>query len=374
LLTGDGDSNPRDIRVWARGGGLWRISDAHCAYDPLHFVLFHPHGEPGWHPNITGVTLAVVDGLSSEDEQQQPSEDEQQPDVKSPVDPGRGGGRGKGRGMGHGRGRGRGRGVAVGRIARKVIAREYVAYFMHDRNPPTNIMFTYNKRLYQEWVVDQYSKVEGQQLRWVRLNQTTLRAGQYKGMVDAMQQDGVNNTNFGGMVVLPATFVGSPCHMNQLYQDSMALVRKFGKPDLFITMTCNPNWPEILHELRPREEASGRLDLTSKVFNMKLNALFKDLLENGVLGITVADIHVVEWQKRGLPHGHILIILRSQDKPRDSNDYDRIVCAELPNKSTHPELYNIVTSRMLHGPCGALHPSCACMVNGTCSKGYPKTF
>ncbi len=76
LLTGDGDSNPQDIRVRARGGGLWRISDAHCAYDPLHFVLFHPHGEPGWHPNITSATLAVMDGLSSEDEQQQPSEDE----------------------------------------------------------------------------------------------------------------------------------------------------------------------------------------------------------------------------------------------------------------------------------------------------------
>jgi len=84
LLTGDGDpdgdpegSNPWDIRVRARGGGLWRISDAHYAYDLLHFVLFHPHGEPGWHPNIIGATPAVVDGLSSEDEQQQPSEDEQ---------------------------------------------------------------------------------------------------------------------------------------------------------------------------------------------------------------------------------------------------------------------------------------------------------
>ncbi len=69
----DGDpesSNPRDIRVRARGGGLWRISDAHYAYDPLHFVLFHPHGELDWHPNITGATPTVVDGLSSEDEQQ----------------------------------------------------------------------------------------------------------------------------------------------------------------------------------------------------------------------------------------------------------------------------------------------------------------
>jgi len=75
LLTGDGDpdgdpegSNLRDIKVRARGGGLWRISDAHYAYDPLHFVLFHPHGKLGWHPNITSATPVVVDGLSSKDE------------------------------------------------------------------------------------------------------------------------------------------------------------------------------------------------------------------------------------------------------------------------------------------------------------------
>ncbi len=154
----------------------------------------------------------------------------------------------------------------------------------------------------------------------------------------------------------------------------MALVRKFGKLDIFITMMCNPNWPEILHELRPGEEANDRPDLTSRVFNMKLNALLKNLLQNAVLGTAVTDIHVVEWQKQGLPHHHILIILCSQDKPRDNSDYDQIVCVELPHKSTHPELYNIVTFHMLHGPCGALHPSCPCMVNGACSKGYPKTF
>ncbi len=161
LLTGDGDpdgdpegNNPRDIKVRARGGGLWRITDDHCAYDPFHFVLFHPHGELSWHPNIIGVTVAVMDGLSSEDEQQQPSEDEHQPNAELAMGPGRGGGKG----------RGRGRGAVVRRIARKVTAREYATYFMHDRNPPTNSMFTYGKRLYQEWVVDQYSKVEVQRL------------------------------------------------------------------------------------------------------------------------------------------------------------------------------------------------------------------
>ncbi len=154
LLTSDGDSNPRDIRVRARDEGLWRINDAHYAYDPLHFVMFHSHREPDWHPNITGTTPVVVDGLSSEDEQQQPSEDEQQLDVELVVDLGRGGGKGRGKGRGRGRGRGWGKRVAGGRIARKVTTREYAAYFMHDRNPPINNTFTYGKRLYQEWVVD----------------------------------------------------------------------------------------------------------------------------------------------------------------------------------------------------------------------------
>jgi hypothetical protein len=33
---------------------------------------------------------------------------------------------------------------------------------MHDRNPASHALFVYGKRLYQEWGVDQYSKVESQ--------------------------------------------------------------------------------------------------------------------------------------------------------------------------------------------------------------------
>ncbi len=50
----------RDIRVRARDGGLWRISDLHPAYDLLHFVLFHPHGEPGWQLGMPHVVVAPV--------------------------------------------------------------------------------------------------------------------------------------------------------------------------------------------------------------------------------------------------------------------------------------------------------------------------
>lgn len=53
--------------------------------------------------------------------------------------------------------------------------------------------------------------------------------------------------------------------MHQRYQDAMATVRKFGKPDLFITMTCNPKWREIVESLRPGENASERPDLVARV-------------------------------------------------------------------------------------------------------------
>jgi hypothetical protein len=43
---------------------------------------------------------------------------------------------------------------------KKITAREWACYHMHDRNPASHALFVYGKCLYQEWGVDQYSKVE----------------------------------------------------------------------------------------------------------------------------------------------------------------------------------------------------------------------
>ena len=37
--------------------------------------------------------------------------------------------------------------------------------------------------------------------------------------------------------------------MIKLYQNAMAIVRIISKPNLFITITCNPSWSEITNEL-----------------------------------------------------------------------------------------------------------------------------
>ena len=99
------------------------------------------------------------------------------------------------------------------------------------------------------------------------------------------------------------------CHLNQSSKDGMAIVREYGKPDLFITMTCNPKWPEIVNELRPGQEPQDRPDIVARVFKDKMDQLMNDLVQGGCFGKVVGYLYCVEFQKRGLPHVHILLIL-----------------------------------------------------------------
>jgi hypothetical protein len=142
-----------------------------------------------------------------------------------------------------------------------------------------------------------YCKVESNRLSWIRHNQDKIRAELYQGLVDALAADG-NAQRVGRRIVLPSSFTGGPRHMNQLYHDAMAIVRKMGKPDLFITFTCNPNWSEIKDALPPGSVANDRPDLTGRVFRMKLDALLDELTKDGIMGRVVADVHTVEFQKR----------------------------------------------------------------------------
>lgn len=155
-----------------------------------------------------------------------------------------------------------------------------------------------------------YCKMENNRLNFLRHNQKALRADVYQGLLDGLQRGELNGILRGRRIVLPSSFYGGPRNMMQSYQDAMALVRAFGKPDLFITMTCNPKWPEIKQALEPQQPENDRPDLVARVFNMKLQALLHDLTKpKGLLGRVVAHVHVVEFQKRGLPHAHILLIL-----------------------------------------------------------------
>ena len=98
------------------------------------------------------------------------------------------------------------------------------------------------------------------------------------------------------------------------------------------------------------------------------------LSENAVFGKVVAYMYTIEFQKRGLPHAHILLLLDQSHKPRMPDDVNMIVSAEIPDRHQYPELYETVSNCMVHDPCGPLATNSSCMKNGKCSKKFPRDY
>ena len=56
-------------------------------------------------------------------------------------------------------------------------------------------------------------------------------------------------------------------------------------------------------------------------------------------------------------------------------DYQRFVCAEIPDPIKDPKTHKLVLKHMIHGPCkGTVAEGPPCMKNGQCTKNFPKPF
>nr|XP_043614568.1 uncharacterized protein LOC122586652 [Erigeron canadensis] len=325
LVTNDFgvSSEPRDIVVSTTNGLLQRISELHPLYMALQYPLLFPYGKSGYHEAIPYFSN-------------------------------------------------------TGRRKTKrtyLTMREFYCYIIHYR-PNEGTTLLRGGRLYQQYLVDSYTAVEEQRLRYVRTHQTELRVELYDSVCDAVTRGDTNAKALGQRIVLPASFTGSPRYMVQNYQDAMALCRKFGNPDLFITFTANPKWPEVGHMLSfiPGQKSHDRAEDVARVFKMKLDDMMHDIMKNNVFGQALAGVYTIEFQKRGLPHAHILIWLDEKAKCKTPADIDDIISAEIPLESIDPRGYKAVTDYMLHGPCGPDAKDASCMNMGKCMKYFPKLF
>ncbi|XP_076039456.1 uncharacterized protein LOC143024528 [Oratosquilla oratoria] len=183
----------------------------------------------------------------------------------------------------------------------------------------------------------------------------------------------------GQRVVLPSTFIGGPRYMKERQQDALAYVTYFGSPDYFITFTMNPNWIELREAMDKTgsfdAQTNERPDLVSRVFKLKVDSLMEDLTHKHIFGRVRAHLYSIEWQKRGLPHAHILLWMEQRVS---AETVAQLISAEIPDKEKEPRLYDVVTKCMIHGPCKGYDESNLCCQGKhtrgqKCGKGFPKT-
>jgi len=316
VMVGNNCERPRDIVLKKRDGNLQKISETHRFYDALQYPLMFCRGEDGYHFEIKQVNPGTNEITN-----------------------------------------------------KKVSAMDFYSYRIMVRHEQFNHILRYGQ-LFNQFLVDMYAKIESERLLYIRLNQNKLRADEYVHLRDAIANDG-NIAEMGKLVILPATFTGSPRHMHEYAQDAFVYVRAYGRPNLFITFTCNPLWLEIQNELFDGQTAIDRHDIVARVFKQKLNKFIQVITKEKIFGDVIAWVYSVEWQKRGLPHSHILIWCST---PIRSNQIDEVISAEIPDPTIDPVLHEIVCKHMIHGPCGEFNRNSPCMVNGKCSKGFPKEY
>ena len=177
-------------------------------------------------------------------------------------------------------------------------------------------------RLTNEYIVDMFTCDLETRLNYIRANQLHLRREDAALM-------GVDDLNYSENVYLPSSFLGSNRWASEQIADSLAIAASCGNPTFFVTITCNPDWPEITSQLRPGQSFADIPVTVVRVFKRKLTLLqhaIRTMFTNA--GRQVYMIHCVEFQKRGLPHAHILVKFANDCTMPD--DIDLVVSAEIP--------------------------------------------
>lgn len=155
-----------------------------------------------------------------------------------------------------------------------------------------------------EYLVDMYCRIEDETLQYIRHGRRLQVVGlQPQAHDQGQQSDQTLDTTFA--TSLPVSFLGSRAWASDKVADALALCRAKGKPTLFITMTTNPMWPEIQVVLKPGQHVADVPLVVCRAFKGRLAHLFRVLKR--YFGTIVYSISVIEFQKRGLPHVHMLI-------------------------------------------------------------------
>ena len=155
----------------------------------------------------------------------------------------------------------------------RLTIREWFCFRIQTRQIEANTLLR-SRRLFQQFVVDDYTMIESERLSFIRNNQSKLRVDKYNNLSDRSSNSEKEGASKGKIIVLPSSFVGGKRFMDQLFFDGMTICSYLGFPNLFVTFTCNPKWPEITRLLSDLSlTASDRPNIVSRIFRIKFEQL-----------------------------------------------------------------------------------------------------
>ena len=123
ILMSNEETSTRDIVLHTKNSSLRKISELHRSYDPLQYPILFPFGTDGYHIYLKGTT------------------------------------------------------------GRKITMSQYYSYHLMVRDG--NYLLT-AKRLFQQFLVDMYAKIETERLQFLRREQQSLRVDNYNSLRDSL--------------------------------------------------------------------------------------------------------------------------------------------------------------------------------------------
>ncbi|XP_023737094.1 uncharacterized protein LOC111885033 [Lactuca sativa] len=175
--------------------------------------------------------------------------------------------------------------------------------------------------------------VENDRLNYIWFNQPALRVAPYGDLAEAAQEGTEDASAMGNCIIILSSFTGGNHYMQHNYLDAMTLVKLFGYPDLFLTITCNPKWPEVIRFVESENlKPEDRPDVLTRIFKIKLDSLITRLREENFLG------EVDGVSKNGSSTlSHMPIFRKKKSKLPNPKDIDCVIFAKLPDKELEPD-------------------------------------
>jgi Helitron helicase-like domain at N-terminus len=240
LLSGD-NATPatRDVIIRLRPSAantyaLQRVPSTSSLYHLLHYVLIFLRGECGWENGMRSIQSR------SSTKRRRLTTSSEASTTRTP-------------------------GVGWKRqdltVPAEITKLDFLKYRLHERTDEFGLFHA--EKLFHQFFVDGWASVEQDRLNWIREHQKKIRADAYNGILDSITSadSEITPDRIGKCLILLSTHLGSDRHMHKLFQDSMAIVRFFGKPDPFTTFTANPHWKEITEGAQSGTDSSTVFDL-----------------------------------------------------------------------------------------------------------------